>query len=215
MFHIFTSPYHDTMVQLALLNLVALISPGPDFAIVIRNSIIYGRRFGFFTILGIQLGEMIHLTYIVLGMHIFVVNNMWILTIVKFVGCLYLIYLGIKMLFTQAENSETDFKKNIKNYSLFQAINTGFLTNLLNPKAIIFFISVFSITVDINTPPNILFVYSLIIISTSIFWFGIVAMVFTHASIRNKMLSIKHWIDRGTGILLILISIKLALTTEY
>lgn len=214
MFEAFSSSYGSTIIQLALLNLVALVAPGSDFAIVSRNSILYGRKIGIYTALGITLGELFHLSYIILGAHIFIVNNIWVLNLVKGVGCLYLLYLGYNMIISKDGSGDFRNENELQYYSAMEAIKTGALTNALNPKAIMFFISIFSVVIDINTPLSTMVLYGIVILITTFSWFAIVAIFFTHKKIRDKLLKVKHWIERFTGVLLILIGIKLAFTTE-
>ena len=214
MFEAFSSYYGSTILQLALLNLVALVAPGSDFAIVSRNSILYGRKIGVYTALGITLGELFHLSYIILGAHIFIINNIWVLNLVKGAGCLYLLYLGYNMIISKEGGSDFKNENELQNYPVMKAIKTGALTNALNPKAIMFFISIFSVVIDINTPLSMMILYGIVILITTFAWFAIVAIFFTHKKIRNKLLKIKHWIERFTGVLLIVIGLKLAFTTE-
>lgn len=214
MFEAFSSSYGSTIIQLALLNLVALVAPGSDFAIVSRNSILYGRRVGIYTALGITLGELFHLSYIILGVHIFIVNNIWVLNLVKGAGCSYLLYLGYNMIISKEGGGNFKNENELQHYSVMEGIKTGALTNALNPKAIMFFISIFSVIIDINTPLSMMVLYGIIILTTTFSWFTIVAIFFTHKKIRDKLLKVKRWIERFTGVLLIVIGIKLAFTTE-
>ena len=95
---IFNSPYWVTLVNLIILNFIALASPGPDFAIVVKNSLVHSKKAGMMTALGIATGETIHLSYILLGVGIIISKNIWILNSIKILGMLYLTYIGIKML---------------------------------------------------------------------------------------------------------------------
>ncbi|NQY42125.1 MAG: LysE family transporter [Legionellales bacterium] len=215
MFDLFHSFYMVTLVQIILLNLVALVSPGPDFAVVAHNSLAYGRRIGIVTALGITLGEFIHLSYIVLGFGSIIKNHFWLLAIIKILGCLYLVTLGLKMVFSRSnKNQISDNDSDVKILSTTTAIFRGALTNILNPKAILFFLSIFSVVVDVDTPMSIMSIYGLAILLTTFFWFGFVAVFFSTKKINRKITSIKYWINKITGSMLILLSIKLALTEE-
>ncbi len=212
MYDLFNSSYLSTLIQIVLLNFIVLISPGPDFAVVTHNSLVYGRRTGIMTAFGITLGELVHLSYIILGFGSIISKNFWLLTIIKFCGCLYLVSIGFKMLFSRPQ--KTDLAIENKSISSKRAILKGALTNFLNPKAILYFLSIFSIVVDFDTPAYILSIYGISILASTFGWFSLVAIFFSISKINNKLTSIRHWIDRITGGVLILLSVKLALTQE-
>src|SRR5437899_1153547 len=84
------------LIALAGLNLIALISPGPDFAVVVRNSLIYSRRTGLLTALGIALGIFVHVSYIAFGLGVIIQENEWLYQSMKWLGGGYLLYIRIK-----------------------------------------------------------------------------------------------------------------------
>ena len=211
-----TTTYLSTFINIAILNFIALISPGPDFAIVVKNSLIHSKKAGMVTVLGIVLGVIIHLTYIILGVGVIIAKNIWVLHGIKLLGILYLTSIGIKMMLVKADAKQTHLHlQQNSTTSCTQAFQSGLFANLLNPKAILFFIGIFTIVVDYNTPLIILCMYALAIILTTLVWFSIVAHLFSIKKIRDKFLNIKHWVEKFTGGMLILISIKLAISKEY
>jgi RhtB (resistance to homoserine/threonine) family protein len=216
MFDFFSTTYFATFIQITILNIIVLISPGPDFAVVVHNSLVYGRRTGIMTAVGITVGELVHLSYIILGFGSVVANNFWLLSVIKFCGCVYLVQMGFRMLFSKPKkiNLESGVL-NAKVISGYKAVLRGALTNFLNPKAILFFLSLFSIVVDVDTPMYILSLYGLSMLLTTLGWFAIVALFFSHPKLSNKLTSMKHWIERITGGMLIMLSVKLALTKEH
>jgi len=213
--HFFSASYGSALVQIAILNFVAVVSPGPDFAIVVRNSLVHSRKAGVMAVFGILAGETVHLTYILLGVRMIISKNLWILNTIKILGCLYLSYLGLKML--RAKKADFAFalsSKPVQPIKLTQAFQQGFFTNLLNPKAVLFFLGLFSVVVDLNTPFLILMLYGAVILCITFLWFMLVALLFSKEKLRCGFLNIRHWIERITGSLLIFISFKLALTQE-
>lgn len=215
MLEIFESSYGSTLIQLFLINLFSVMSPGPDFAIVMRNSLVYNRRSGFITAVGTSMGETIHASYTILGVGILIAQNILLLTAVKIMGCAYLIYLGINMLRSQKSDIES-YKNQYSTEAIsdFKAFQNGLFTNILNPNAIIFFVSMFSVIVDANTPLHILLLYAMSIVMTSFLWYSLVAILFSNKIIRNMFFKAKHWIERFVGSFLIIMSIKLLLTKE-
>lgn len=231
MLDFFSSTYGATLIQIAILNLIATISPGQNFAIIVRSSIMYERRIGIMTAIGVILGELVHITYIILGIGV-ILAHAWILSSIKILGCLYLSYLGVRMLCAK-KNMGGDLSQDADSIpeqaaaksspsalpsapiSGFKALWTGVLTNLCNFNVVIFLLSLFSVVVDSGTPAHILMLYSGTILLTSFTWFILVVFLFSNHHIRALFSSASHWVERFTGGVLLVISIKLALTKEY
>lgn len=212
---IFQSSYLTTLINITILNFIALASPGPDFAIVVKNSLVNSKKAGIMTALGIASGEAIHLSYILLGVGVIIAKSIWVLNTVKIIGALYLTYIGVKMIKTKNMSHDVDISSAQSKISLVYAFQNGLLANLLNPKAILFFLGVFTVVVDLNTPISVLLIYAVAMCLTTLIWFIFVALVFSSKKLRNKFINVSHWVERITGSLLILISIKLLLTKEY
>ena len=87
--------YLPLIGTVALLNLLAAISPGPDFVMVVRNSLTYSRRSGIFTSLGISLALGIHLFYCAAGIGYLISTSVVLFTMIKLLGAGYLIYMGV------------------------------------------------------------------------------------------------------------------------
>src|SRR4051794_35266831 len=103
----FDSVYLSTLLSVATLQTLAVISPGPDFAVVTRNSLLHSRKVGVFTALGITAGVLFHISYLVLGFGLFVSSLVKVLFLIKVAGCLYLGYLGWKSLRSASSWSDT------------------------------------------------------------------------------------------------------------
>ncbi len=132
---------------------IGAISPGPDFAMVLRQAIIHGRKSAIFTSLGVASGILVHGAYTILGLGIIISQSLLFFSIMKYLGAAYLLYLGLSAFFAQAPKQikNIDEKIELKNISFIKAFSIGFLANLLNPKAMLFFISLFTIIVSANT----------------------------------------------------------------
>lgn len=86
------------LIAVITITLLAVISPGPDFAIVSRNSLMLSRRAGVLTALGIGAGVLIHVAYTLVGVGLLIQSSLWPFNTIKLIGAVYLIYLGVKML---------------------------------------------------------------------------------------------------------------------
>ncbi len=208
----FLLAYLPSIVSVTAMQIVALVSPGPDFAVVVRNSLIYSRSLALLTALGIACGIMVHVAYILMGLGAIVAQTDWLLTSLKVVGASYLSYLGVMGLkaspgVKSQQQSPIDLK-----LSPIGALRSGFLTNALNPKAMLFILSLLSLNVNEETPKALLAYYASMIFITTLAWFTIVAFCFSNERARVFFSQYRHWIDRVTGAFLLMMALKLFLT---
>lgn len=191
---------------------VALASPGPDFVMAVRNSVLYSRRTGIMTALGFGLGVAVHVTYCLGGLAIVIAKSVILFNILKYIGAAYLFYVGYKAL-RSTGFSETEVEKTQRPaMSDFVAIRGGFITNVFNPKATMFFLALFTQIINPAEPLTIQFLYGLTCIIMTMLWFAVVATVLTAPAIRAQFLKISKWIDRTCGALFIALGVKLVLT---
>ena len=198
-------------LAIALIVIIAVISPGPDFAMVTRNSLQISRRAGIYTAIGIALGVWVHVTYSIIGIGIIIQQSILLFNIIKLLGAAYLIFLGFKML--QAKKSDDIGEHEEKAVSDFSALKIGFFTNALNPKTTIFMVSIFAQIIDANISLYAQLAYGGFISFTHLVWFALVAFFFSHGAIKNTFIRIRHWVDRAFGALLVAFGVTLALST--
>ncbi len=200
---------------IAFVHLLAVASPGPDFAIIVRQSITYGKQTALWSSLGVGMGILIHVCYCLLGIGMIVSQSIIAFNIMKILGALYLIYIGYKSLKAQPQNvSITLENKNRLAQPVSKAIWTGFLTNGLNPKATLFFLSLFTVIIDPATPLVTQGVYGLYMAVATGVWFSLLSLFFGHKHIRSFFMKTGHWFERLTGVVLILLGIRLATATN-
>ncbi|PZW69755.1 RhtB (resistance to homoserine/threonine) family protein [Pseudomonas sp. URMO17WK12:I1] len=183
------------------ITLLAVISPGADFALVTRNSLMLSKRAGLFTAMGIGLGVLVHLGYTLLGVGLLLQQSTWLFNLLKLAGAAYLIYLGIGMLRSKAV--DTPAAASPTPASSLVALRGGLLTNALNPKTSVFIISLFMQAVQPDTPTTTQIAYGAFIALAHVGWFSLVALCFSAGSVRRRLLSARQWIDRLFGGLLI------------
>lgn len=203
--------YLPALLSLAALNLVTVISPGPDFAIIVRNSLIYSRRTALFTALGIALGTLIHVSYSLLGLGLLIRENEWLLMGLKYLGGGYLLYIGLKGLCVKKKKSSLEAPHIQKDISPLSAIRSGFLTNALNPKCMLFFVSLISVIIPLDAPWSLLLIFGLLIFLETFSWFALVALCLSSNRTREKFNAVGHWVERTTGGFLVGLSAKLFL----
>lgn len=200
------------LLAVITITILAVISPGPDFAMVSRNSLILSRRAGLLTAFGIGTGIIIHVSYTLIGLGVLLQQSLWMFNAIRFAGAIYLIYLGIKMLRTKQEDVVSD--NSVPSMSDLAAFRTGFLTNVLNPKTLIFIVSLFMQVIKPETPLMTQIYYGIFISLMHIFWFGLVALCFSAGPIRSRLIAIRHWIDRTFGGLLVIFGTLLAVASR-
>lgn len=198
-----------TLLPLVTLFFISLISPGPDFAITVKNSLLYSRRSGLLTALGIALGSLVHIAYTLLGLGLLITQIPALLKIVQYIGSGYLFYIGIKNLLAKTNTDAIAGYHEITDIKPLHAFSVGFITNLFNPKAMLFFISLFSVLI----PQDITGTNKLLLAATLFFetllWFSFVAFSLSGKTTRAKFQRISHWIERVTGLILIALALKL------
>ncbi|MDR2332879.1 MAG: LysE family transporter [Burkholderiaceae bacterium] len=195
------------------ITILAVLSPGPDFAMVTRNALLLSRRAGLLTALGIAMGVWVHVGYTLLGVGLLMQQSLLLFNGVKLLGALYLIYLGVQMLRskpatgTQAETPATPL-------SGWAAWRMGFFTNALNPKTTVFVVSLFMQVVKPGTTLAQQLSYGVFISAAHLVWFAIVACCFSAPAIRTRLLAVRHWIDRVFGAVLVSLGIGTLCTIQ-
>ncbi len=202
------------LLTVTFIHLLAVMSPGPDFAMVTRNSLLYSRKSGIYTSVGLALGIMVHVTYCLLGIGLLISKSIILFNVIKYIGAGYLIYIGYKSI--KAKPIVVSEKENVvteqKVLSLWNSVRIGFLTNVLNPKATLFFLALFTQIIDPATPKFFQIIFGMETIVATFAWFSIVSIFFSHHLIKIKIIKVQHHIERFTGVVLIALGIKVALT---
>ena len=187
---------------------IALMSPGPDFMVTLRQTINYGKKYAYFSSLGIGAAILVHVGYTLLGVGLILKNFPYFLDIVRILGALYLIYLGYGSFKSNSSKIKIQKEKKLS-YSYKKSFFVGFITDLLNPKATLFFLSVFTAIVSVDTPMYIQGLYGFYCVLANIFWYMFIANILSIK--KNLDLFNKHQniIEKVIGIVLVLLGIKL------
>jgi RhtB (resistance to homoserine/threonine) family protein len=198
---------------------LAVISPGPDFVVAVRNSVVYSRRAGMFTALGFGVGILFHVAYTLLGLAVVISQSILMFGVIKYAGAAYLAYIGFQALRSRGAGQEAvdaaiGQDRALNAMSGFAAFKSGLLTNALNPKATLFFLAIFSQIINPETPLAWKAVYGLTCGAMVSGWFCLVSFVLTHARVRAAFLSAAKWMDRSCGVLLIALGAKVALSEK-
>ena len=184
------------MIYAALAHLFAVMSPGPDTAIIIREVSLNKRRGGIFCALGIGVGILIHCYLAIFGISTLLLSNNIAGDLISMFGSFYLIFLGIS-------SFKSESKKSKKSQFMSNSFINGFITNIFNIKAFVFFISLFSIILneDISSIGKI-FIPLYFAMATSI-WFSFLTIVLTHENIQKRWEPVQEIINKISGSILI------------
>jgi len=204
--------YLPLIGTVAFLNLLAVISPGPDFVVTVRNSLCYSRRAGIFTALGISLALCVHLFYCAAGIGYIISKSVVLFSILKLLGAAYLIYLGVSSFMAKGSRIDLTEERTGTDLTRFKAFRMGFLTNVLNPKATMFLLSLFTLVIGNSTPVYIILTISAIIILTAFIWFTIVSTFLAQPNVQRIFFKYEKIINRTLGGFLVFLGIKIVLT---
>ncbi|MDF9755005.1 threonine/homoserine/homoserine lactone efflux protein [Pseudomonas sp. TE6288] len=191
----------NELIAVALFTILAVISPGADFAMVTRSSYAQGRTAGLAAAAGIALGVQVHVLYTVLGIAVIISQTPTLFLAMKVVGAGYLLYLGYKSL-TNTTRIELDGLSQGAS-SVASALRTGFLTNALNPKTMLFVVSAYTQVVRPGSPLALDFAYGAFMSFAHWAWFSLVAVFFSSARLRAAMIERQRTVDRVIGVALI------------
>jgi len=193
----------------ALAHLIALTSPGPDTAIVLRQVSMHGRSEGIKAAIGIGFGIYVHCLLAINGISLIILSNDFYKLIISLIGGIYILYLGMNMFMS---NLQVANEINNNNQSRNSFLN-GLITNIFNIKAFLFFVSLFSIIID-NLNGIYFYIYPLYFAVMSSIWFIFLSFIVTASKNQtfniysNKyILSVMSIILCGIGLLIIIRSI--------
>ena len=189
-------------VQFAAICLIGAMSPGPSMALIIRNSIKYGRLSGILFSLGHAIGIGIYATVSVLGLQFILINNLFLFNAIQFCGSVFLLILGILFLRDTAHNLSLENEQ--KNVNSFMQ---GFAISILNPKILIWFAAIFSQFIEISSTNFVKL--TMVVIASSIdgLWYIILTIVVTGFGLKQFLEHNTNIIQKISGVVLVSISI--------
>jgi len=202
--------HYDVIVYVLVIDFLAIMSPGPDFFMVLKNSLTISLKAGVYTTLGIALGSNITFTIGLFGLGIVVASSKLLFTIIKVIGAAYLIYLAIKSLLATVRLEEPQLVYAEPSLSsLGQYFKIGLLCNLSNPKAFMFVValSTYAIKHGSTNLDNLCIV--LVSGINTIIWFTCVACLFGTVKVRQVFYQNQRWINIIFAIILFYVAIQI------
>jgi len=200
----------NELLTVCIIGFFVVMTPGPNMAIVIKNSLSHSRRAGICTAAGLVLGNMVHIAYCLVGIGVLISQSILAFNIIRWLGAAYLIYLGIKSLRARPD-TPVDRTGGGSRLSSAAALRNGFFTDLLNPKATLFYLALFTQIVRPDTPLYAQIGYGVAIAVLEFACFSLLAAVIGHELVVRRFEALGHWIERCTGAVLIALGIRVAL----
>ena len=207
-----TSFFEDWMTVLVVSTL-GMVSPGPNFAITIKNSLLHSRLAGMWTAVGVAVGNLVHVVFSLLGIALIVSQSILLFNALKWFGVAYLAYIGLKSLLARREDVEEVMQSrhdDARELGSSQALWVSFLVSVLNPKVTLFYLVLFTQVIEPGTPLVFRIVYGLTAVVLSFAWYALVALAVSHEAVRGRFRAVGHWVERTTGAILILLGVRLA-----
>jgi len=208
-------PWLNEFLTLAVVHLLAVAAPGPDFAVTVRQCLRFGRKAGIGVALGIGAGMSVHVVYTLLGVSAILHATPWLMGLAEVLGGGYLLYLAISFIRQSMRAQPTDPALQESGtggaavMSFRKSFAIGFIANVLNPKASLFFLAVFTTLISPATPLTVQIFYGAWICLINAVWFVFVSVVFTRSQVRQVFLRAGRWVDLAVGSLLGAFSLRL------
>jgi RhtB (resistance to homoserine/threonine) family protein len=204
--------YVPTLLSLLVVDLLAAISPGPNFVVVTQTALARAPTHAFAVVFGIVTANLIWCAAVALGLSALFGMAPWLYGGLRLVGGGYLIYLGLRLWL--GESRPTSPRRPAAESSRLKAYARGLLTNLTNPKSAVYFGSVFTLFMGPNTPAWVQVAAIGIVVFDTVLWYGTVAALFSRESVRRLYAAVRRPVDRAAGAVMVVFGARLVLLRD-
>lgn len=202
----------DTLILVITISCLGMISPGPDFFLVLKNSLSYNRKIALMTCLGVISAIAIHMSYCVAGIAVLITATPWLYNALRYAGAAYLLWIGVKALLAKSSGTAYVSKQTQElNVTAKAAFMQGVLCNLLNPKATLFFLAIFTQLLNASSTMVDKLVVAFIIWLEAAIWWPMVVFVFQTQIVQLRYFKLQVIIDKLLGVILIVLGVKVGL----
>lgn len=205
-----------SLVTILGIHMAAVMSPGPNFFISAKHGLSYSRWAGLSTTAGVATGTLIHVSLGFLGLSALVAQSIWLYTLIKYLGAIYLVYLGVKALLVKSKKPDWTALEvgQVVSLSPERAYGIGLLTCLTNPKSALYFLALFTSILPTDIPLTFKLTLFLLLPLISWLWYSLVAMSFSLGPIKQGYSRFYGWVETIFGMLLIGLGFKIALSAK-
>ncbi len=202
----------ETSLLITTIATLGMLSPGPDFFLVVKNAARYSRKTALITTVGILCGIATHMAYCVAGLAVVIATTPWLFSALKYAGAAYLMWIGLQAIRSRGGmvlESSSGASSDISGRSAFLQ---GYLCNLLNPKATFFFLSMFTQVLTVDSSFGEKLWYAFIIWFLAVLWWPLLVFLIQSAPVRAVLSRAQSLIDKILGGVLIGLGLKVALS---
>ena len=194
---------------LAFAHFLALLSPGPDFFLIMQASLRLPLRYGFCVSAGIAAANGVYLVCAVLGLE--TIKRMeGVMTILTWLGAGYLLFVGVMLLGTPRRSFESvNPSRFLHRKDLRHQFVIGFLSGILNPKNAIFYLSLFTVMVSVETPLLLRSLYALWMVTVVLAWDCLVAWLIGRETVRVRLGGSIFFVEKLAGVFLAFFGVML------
>jgi threonine/homoserine/homoserine lactone efflux protein len=196
-----------TLVTIGLVQLLAVISPGPSFLITAQTAVARSRLDGIKIAFGLGAGTIVWASAALLGLHALFRLHHWLFVGMKVAGALFLLWIAFQI-FRHASSPIEMGDSNVE-VTRRNPFLRGFLTQISNPKVAVFFGSIFVAMLPQDVPTWMMLALLAIVTTNEVVWYVIVALCFGSGPVRHFYIGAKKWIDRVTGLFLGALSLRI------
>ncbi len=194
-----------TCLKIFVIGALGIMSPGPDFVLILQSSINYSKEKALMCALGIHLGLCLHIGLNIFGIGLLLHDLPGFAKVLPIIGALYLMWIGVKSLMAKSENSKFATTQAIQkqNITFKAAFLKGFFCNILNFKAMLFFLSIFTLIIHESTPTSQRLTYGGILLGQSlIYWPSLVFLLQNHR-IESFLAKFQNALNKILGVILL------------
>jgi RhtB (resistance to homoserine/threonine) family protein len=196
-----------TLATIGLVHMLAVMSPGPSFLITARTAVAHSRADGIKVAVGLGAGTIVWSAAALLGLNVLFHQFHWLFIGMKVAGALFLLWIAVQIFQHAADPVELNDEGN--HASGRSALLHGLLTQISNPKVVVFFGSIFVAMLPREIPRWMIVALIAIVTMNEIVWYSLVSLFFGSSPVRRFYLRAKRWIDRATGAFLGLLGLRL------
>lgn len=199
----------EGLLTLTAIHFIATASPGPEFVLISKEALQNGRRAGFICLIGTMGGLLIHILYSALGLAAIISRSPEAMLAIQLLGGSYLVYLGLMGLKAKPAHLSDQATGEYKHRSGWQLFRSGFICDLLNPKAPIYYVALFTFVLSPDVPASHMVAYGIWIMLIHGSWFSAMVLLLSNPIINQTFRRTGHWIDRILGGAMIAMGVKI------
>ncbi|MNI59362.1 Homoserine/homoserine lactone efflux protein [compost metagenome] len=206
----------DNLIAFMLMALMMSMLPGTDTVLIMKNTLNHGAKAGRYTILGMATGLAFWTVIVVLGLSVVIAQSVLLFHTIKYLGAAYLFYLGIRAFFTKntlsLEGIQTESHRSVEKLQhnhCKESYLQGVLSNILNPKTILVYITFMPQFIDLNRDTNQQLIgLGLILTLIAVGWFMILVYLLEHVKKWLKTPKFQKVFQKSTGVMLVGFGVK-------